>query len=188
MTETRPTKANPVLLWAALFAVVGIAVWKAPEANWDPALFGILLGFSIFSDLTAIETSSKLKTSGSFLALVLAMVFLGGPPAAIIGVISIGLGWFRWHDDAHDLLVNTVTYATFPMVSGLAFHQAVERADVSAAEPMFYVLVFATFLLALALNFSMIAADALSASGAPPSSPGCGPRSSRCCPRSSRRR
>jgi putative nucleotidyltransferase with HDIG domain len=161
MTETRPTKANPVLLWAALFAVIGIGIWKAPDANWDPALFGILLGFSIFSDLTAIETSSKLKTSGSFLALVLAMVFLGGPPAAIIGVISIGLGWFRWHDDAHDLLVNTVTYATFPMVSGLAFHQAIERSDVSAAEPMFYVLVFATFLLALAINFSMIAADAM---------------------------
>jgi putative nucleotidyltransferase with HDIG domain len=160
MTKTRPTKANHVLLWGALLAVVGIGVWRAPAADWDPALFGILLGFSIFSDLTAIETSSKLKTSGSFLALVLAMVFLGGPPAAIIGVISIWLGWFRWHDDAHDLLVNTLTYAAFPMVSGLAFHKAIEYSNVSASEPMFYVLVFATFLLALALNFSMIAADA----------------------------
>jgi putative nucleotidyltransferase with HDIG domain len=160
MKETRPSKANHVLLSAALVAVVAIAVWRAPTANWDPALFGILLGFSIFSDLTAIETSSKLKTSGSFLALVLAMVFLGGPPAAIIGVVSIWVGWIRWRDDAHDLLVNTLTYATFPLLSGLAFHQAVERSDVTPSDPMFYVLVFCTFLIALSLNFSMIAADA----------------------------
>ena len=37
----------------------------------------------------------------------------------------IWAGWFRWRDDPHDLLVNTLTYATFPLVSGLAFHQAV---------------------------------------------------------------
>jgi putative nucleotidyltransferase with HDIG domain len=160
MKKTRPTKANQILLWASLLAVGAIMIWRAPTADWDPALFGILLGFSIFSDLTAIETSSKLKTSGSFLALVLAMVFLGGPPAAVIGVLSIWAGWFRWRDDAHDLLVNTLTYATFPMISGLAFHQAIERADISASEPMFYVLVFGTFLLALSLNFTMIAADA----------------------------
>jgi putative nucleotidyltransferase with HDIG domain len=160
MKKTRPTTANHVLLLTALAGVVAVGIARAPTANWDPALFGILLGFSIFSDLTAIETSSKLKTSGSFLALVLAMVFLGGPPAAAIGVISIWAGWFRWRDDPHDLLVNTLTYATFPLVSGLAFHQAVDHYHVDASEPMFYVLVFGTFLLALALNFSMIAADA----------------------------
>jgi putative nucleotidyltransferase with HDIG domain len=160
MKKTRPTKANHVLLSVAMVAVVGLGIWRAPGANWDFSLFAILLGFSIFSDLTAIETSSKLKTSGSFLALVLAMVFLGGTPAAIIGVLSIWAGWFRWRDDAHDLLVNTLTYATFPLVSGIAFHTVVDNSQITASEPMFYVLVFATFLLALALNFSMIAADA----------------------------
>jgi putative nucleotidyltransferase with HDIG domain len=141
-------------------AVLAIGVWASPSADWDPALFGILLGFSIFSDLTAIETSSKLKTSGSFLALVLAMVFLGGPPAAIIGVLSIFAGWFRWHDDGHDLAVNVLTYATFPMVAGIAFHKTLENANVGPSDAMFYVLVFATFLVALTINFSMIAADA----------------------------
>jgi putative nucleotidyltransferase with HDIG domain len=156
----RPTRANHVLLATALTAVVALGVLRAPTANWDPALFGILLGFSVFSDLTAIETSSRLKTSGSFLALVLAMVFLGGTPAAVIGVISILVGWLRWRDDPHDLLVNTLTYATFPLLSGVAFHEIVEHSQIGASEPMFYVLVFATFLVALAINFSMIAADA----------------------------
>ena len=56
----------------------------------------ILLGSAIISDLAAIEVSSKLKTSGSFLALVLAMVFLGATPAAIIGITVILVGWLRW--------------------------------------------------------------------------------------------
>jgi len=160
MDKTRPTKANHALLTTAMAAVIGVGIWASPSADWDPALFGILLGFSIFSDLTAIETSSKLKTSGSFLALVLAMVFLGGPPAAVIGVLSIFAGWFRWRDDGHDLAVNVLTYATFPMVAGIAFHKTLENATVDPADPMFYVLVFATFLVALTINFSMIAADA----------------------------
>ncbi len=157
MNKTRPNSAKYALVSAALLALVGLGVWRAPTADWDPALFAILLGFSVFSDLTAIETSSKLKTSGSFLALVLAMVFLGGPPAAIIGVLSIWAGWFRWRDEPYDLLVNTTTYAAFPLLSGLAFHTAIERTGITGSDPMFYVLVFGTFLLALALNFWMIA-------------------------------
>ncbi|HZO05769.1 MAG TPA: HD-GYP domain-containing protein, partial [Solirubrobacterales bacterium] len=86
--------------------------------------------------------------------------FLGGPPAAAIGVLTIAAGWLRWRDNAHDLLVNVLTYATFPLVAGLAFHEAVVRGDVGNTDPMFFVLVFATFLLALAINFSMVAADA----------------------------
>jgi putative nucleotidyltransferase with HDIG domain len=158
--EKRASRAYTALLTAALIAVAVVAVLEASIANWDLALFGILLGFSIFSDLTAIETSSKLKTSGSFLALVLAMVFLGGTPAAVIGVLTIAAGWLRWRDNGHDLLVNVLTYSTFPLVAGLAFHEAIVRGGVTGSDPMFYVLVFGTFLLALALNFSMVAADA----------------------------
>ncbi len=157
MTNDSPSTRSKVLLWLAAAAVVGFGVWRAPTANWDPELFGILLGFSIFSDLTAIETSSKLKTSGSFLAVVLAIVFLGGPPAAIIGVMSILVGWFRWRDAPHDLLVNVVTYAAFPLISGYVFHTIVDRSNISDTESSFYVLVFGTFLLALGLNFWMIA-------------------------------
>ena len=85
---------------AILLAAVAVAVWVAPQANWDLPLLGILLGFSVFSDLTAISTDSRVKISGSFLALTLAMVFLGGTPAALIGAITILVGWLRWRDDA----------------------------------------------------------------------------------------
>jgi putative nucleotidyltransferase with HDIG domain len=160
MEKTRPTTANRALMSLAILAAVALALLRAPTADWDLALFGILLGFSVFSDLTAIETQSKLKISGSFLAIVLAIVFLGGTPAAVIGSFSILVGWLRWRDDAHDLAVNLLTYVTFPLVSGIAFHTTVDDAGVTTSDPVFYLLIFATFLLALAINFSMIAADA----------------------------
>ena len=160
MEKTRPTTANHVLLSLAMLAAIAIGVLRAPTADWNLALFGILLGFSVFSDLTAIETQSKLKISGSFLAIVLAIVFLGGTPAAVIGVCSILVGWFRWRDDGHDLAVNLLTYMTFPLVAGIAFHEGLQSAGVTTSDPAFYLFIFATFIVALAINFSMIAADA----------------------------
>jgi putative nucleotidyltransferase with HDIG domain len=158
MDTERPTRLVNALVAGALVVVVGVAVWQAPKANWDPALFGILLGFSAFSDVMSIETESRLKISGNFLALVLAIVFLGGTPAAAIGLISIMIGWLRWREGWQDLLVNTLTYVSFPLVVGIAFHAVIEATGISSSEPIFYVLVFGVFLAALAMNFSMIAA------------------------------
>jgi putative nucleotidyltransferase with HDIG domain len=160
MKNERPTRLNHALLVAALVIVVAAAVWRAPLANWDLALFGILLGFSIFSDVMSIETESRLKISGNFLALVLAMVLLGGTPAALIGIVSILAGWLRFREGLHDLLVNSLTYITFPLVVGIGFREAVDATQISTAEPAFYVLVFGAFLAALAINFTMIAVDA----------------------------
>jgi putative nucleotidyltransferase with HDIG domain len=130
---------------------------SAPQANWDIALFGILLGFSVFSDLTAIPTASRVKISGSFLALTLAMVFLGGTPAALIGAITILAGWLRWRDEPHDLLNNLTTYTTFPLIGGIAFERVTTLGNVTPEDPTFYLLVFGVFLVALAINFGMIA-------------------------------
>jgi putative nucleotidyltransferase with HDIG domain len=158
METERPTRLSHALIVLALLAAIGVAIWRAPAANWDLALFGILLGFSTFSDITSIETESRLKISGNFLALVLAMVFLGGTPAALIGVISLLAGWLRFRESWNDLLVNLLTYMTFPLVVGIAFHEVLIETGITADEPAFYVLVFGAFLAALALNFSMIAA------------------------------
>ncbi|MBW8060801.1 MAG: hypothetical protein FVQ78_10935, partial [Solirubrobacterales bacterium] len=141
-------------------AIAAVAAWRADVADWDLALFAILLGFSVFSDLTAITTTSKVKISGSFLALVLAMVFLGGTPAALIGVMTIFTGWLRWRDEWHYLLNNVLTYATFPLLTGIAFHSVATSGSITQAKPAFYALVFAVFLVALTINFTMIASYA----------------------------
>jgi putative nucleotidyltransferase with HDIG domain len=142
---------------AGLAGAVALGVWTAPQANWDLSLLAVLLSFSIFSDLTAVPTESKLKVSGSFLALVVAMVFLGGTPAALIGVATIVTGWLRWHDDWHYLLNNLLTYAVFPLLGGIAFHDATAALSLTESDPSFYLLVFGLFQFALAVNFLMIA-------------------------------
>jgi len=158
MTTTRPTRFAIGVMFAGLLATAAVAVWSAPQCDWDLPLFGVLLAFSVFSYLTAVSTESKVKVSGTFLALVLAMVFLGGTPAALIGVTAMLVGWFaRWHDEPHYLLSNLLAYAVFPLFGGIAFHEAVGALGLTASDPSFYLLVFGLFQFALAINFLMIA-------------------------------
>jgi len=156
-TVKRSTSLATAAQLVGLIAVAVAAGFLAPEANWDLALLGVLLGFSLLSDLTAVATQSKVKVSGSFLALVVAMVFLGGPPAALIGVATILVGWLRWRDEWHFLLNNLFTYAAFPLIGGFAFDAVVAGFTVSPDDPSFYLLVLALFQASLALNFVMIA-------------------------------
>lgn len=141
----------------ALVAAVGAAIAWAPECNWDLALLAVLLTFSVFSDLTAVSTESRVKVSGSFLALVVAMVFLGGSPAALIGVVTIVVGWLRWRDPGHYLINNLLTYALFPLLGGIAFDATSEALGLTQADPWFYLLVFALFQFSLAINFVLVA-------------------------------
>jgi putative nucleotidyltransferase with HDIG domain len=153
MAETRPTKLAIAMMLAALVATAAACIWEAPRSDWNLGLFGVLLVFSVFSDLTAVSTESKVKVSGSFLALVVAMVFLGGTPAAVIGVVTILVGWLRWRDEPHYLLNNVLTYALFPLLGGIIFREAQQATGLTQDDAYFYLLVFGLFQVALALNF-----------------------------------
>jgi putative nucleotidyltransferase with HDIG domain len=137
---------------------VTLSVALGPEANWNLPLLFALLAFSALSDLLAVDTTeAKLKISGGFLALVLAMVFLGAAPAALIGLVTIAVGWLRWRYPRPDLLMNLVTYAWFPLAGAIAFQAAKSATDLSPDEGFFYVLVFGVYQVALLTNFLMIA-------------------------------
>jgi putative nucleotidyltransferase with HDIG domain len=157
MDKARPSRLAIAVMVGALLLTLAVAIWDAPKSDWDLTFFAVLLAFSIFSDLTAVSTESKVKISGSFLALVIAMVFLGGTPAAIIGVATILVGWLRWRDEWHFLLDNVLTYAFFPLFGGIVFHEGVVALGLAPAESWFYLCVFGLFQLALAINFVMIA-------------------------------
>ena len=137
-----------------------LAILQAGNGDWDLALFFTLLAFSAASDLRAVETAAAIKISGSFLALVLAMVFLGPTPAAVIGVVTIAVGWLRWRDNVYDFLINLVAYSWFPLIGGLAFAGMSEVTGLTAGEGSFYLLVLAVFVLALIVNFTLVAAYA----------------------------
>jgi putative nucleotidyltransferase with HDIG domain len=140
-----------------LVLVLAIAVITAPAANWDLVLLGVLLGFAAFSDLTAKVVEDRLNISGSFPALVLAMVFLGGSPAALMGLATAFMGYLRWREPVSSFVQNLLNYSLFTLAGGLAFHGMVDLTGVNEHEVGFYVLIFGVFCFALAINFTLAA-------------------------------
>jgi putative nucleotidyltransferase with HDIG domain len=159
MDHGRPTPLSTAIVAVGVAVAVAAAIWQAPRANWELELLGTLLVFSIVSEVMSVETESHLKISGNYLAMIPAMVFLGGTPAALIGLVSILVGWLRYRDNLHDLLVNVGTFITFPLVIGVAFQEIVSGAGITESDIAFYVLVFGAFVAGIAMNFLMIGAD-----------------------------
>ena len=157
MPKTRPSRTVVAVMIAALFATVVAGVLLADTANWDLGLMVVLLSFCLFSDLTAVTVQSRMKISGSFLALVVAMVLLGGTPAALIGVATILVGWARWRERWDYLINNTLTYALFSLAGGVLFKELANLLAVGSDDALFYLLIFGLFQFALAINFLMVA-------------------------------
>ncbi len=154
----RPSRRVVTLELAALVAAVAVAVWQNGESNWDLPLLGILLATSVVGDLTAVDTpTSRMSISSSFLTIVTATVFLGATPGALIGVATIAAGWLRFRYAPTTLLINLVTYAWFPLLSGIAFYASLQQFGIDHADGLFYLLVFGLFVVALAIDFILIA-------------------------------
>ena len=142
-----------------LFAsAVAIAVLTAHTTNWDIAELLILVALAVTSELTATAMpSGVMNVSGSFLGITLATVVLGGSAGAIVGVLTIVFGWPRWREAAHLFRNNLATFAWFPLLSGLLFHVIDQSAHIGYKDARYYLLVFGTFIVALTLNFTMVA-------------------------------
>lgn len=145
-------------LCAIAIALCAIAL-LAPSSDWDPALIAMLLGFAIVSDLRAVSiTARKVKISGSLLAIVTAIVLLGPAPASAIGMGTIVASWLGSRFPLPDLLVNLVIYASFPLIAGEAFVQGSDALGIANGDASYYLLVFALFVTALAIDALAIAA------------------------------
>jgi putative nucleotidyltransferase with HDIG domain len=154
----RPSSTVIAINAAILVCAAVVSVLTSPDANWDLLTLVLLLVFAIASDsMAASIRSSKLKVSGSFLAIVVAMVLLGGAPAAVVGVLTIFAGWIKWREKPHYFLANLASYASFPLACGLLFDLIRDHYDLRSGDTGFVILVFGTFVVALAVNFMMAA-------------------------------
>jgi putative nucleotidyltransferase with HDIG domain len=118
----------------------------------------VLLWLAVVSDLLALQHKSQ-RITGAFFALVLAMALCGPAPAVMIGVVSVLLDSLRNRLAWHKLLTNLATYATIPLLGGLAVEALAGVTDLETDNLTFALVVFGTFVLANALNFAMIAGD-----------------------------
>jgi putative nucleotidyltransferase with HDIG domain len=163
LTIPDPGRVANAVMAASLVAAAGLAVVAAGSASWNVPLLASLFAFAVMSDLWAIDTSAnpsdkhRLLMSGSFIALVLAMVLLGGTPAALIGVGTIAIGHVRFGERRDLFLNNLVAYAWFPLVGGVVFHALAQALNADSADPAYYALVAGVFFFALIVNFLAIA-------------------------------
>jgi diguanylate cyclase len=142
----------------ALAAGAALVILTANSARWSLAPLGVIAVLTVISDLTSVDApSTKLKLSGSFLGIMLAAVLLGAGPAAVVGVLSIAIGWLRSREAPHYLRNNLATFLWFPLIGSAFFHGAVRLTNVGPEAPAYYLLVFAAFVFAMALNFVMVA-------------------------------
>jgi putative nucleotidyltransferase with HDIG domain len=154
----RPTKPVIYAQFVALAAALAVAILSNSMSNWDLGLLGTLTAVSVISDLIAVRTRVRqVVVSASFLTIVICAVFLGGGPAALMGVITILAGWVKARYPRADLLINLVTYAWFPLITGIVFHAVSEAGSVATGSAAFYVLIAGVFVLGLAIDFALIA-------------------------------
>ncbi len=143
---------------AALAAAVALGAWANRFSHWELPLLAVLSAAAVVGDLLAFDVpGQRVKASTSFLAIVTAAVFAGPTPAAILGAVTIVAAWVRSPRAPHYLLNNFLTYAWFPLISGLAFHAVETATGTTNADGVFYLLVFSMFVLAQVINFTMIA-------------------------------
>jgi putative nucleotidyltransferase with HDIG domain len=156
--KPRPTRVANSIETVALLGAIAVAILRAPDSNWDWALLGILVVLGAASDLLRIEVrSNRIFVSASFLAVVLAAVFAGPTPAALAGVCTILAGWARDRYKPSFLLINLVTYTWFPLIAGIVFSAVRDAGNIADGSTLFYLLVLGTFVLALAIDFVLIA-------------------------------
>jgi diguanylate cyclase (GGDEF)-like protein len=138
--------------------LAGVVAWRTLGLDhWSVVALVLLATFAIVGELTTVGTGTKIQISSSFLALILASVILGPAPAAVVATITITVSWIRFRWELRMFVHNLATYTLCPLLGGLFFYVTSSVAHVGRSELAYYLLVFATYLVTLSLNFLIVA-------------------------------
>ena len=137
----------------SIVAALAIGFATTEAADWQPVwLIFVLLALAFGSDALAVQ-GRGLRISGSFAALVLGMVLLGPAPAMILGMSTIAVDTLTARKEVRYSIANFAAYAWFPLAGALVYEEAALHvgSDLEVAG-----LVFAVFVLANILNFTLV--------------------------------
>jgi len=138
----------------AVATAAGAIALTAGWDRWSVGSLAAIAAFCVTSDLMGVHSgSSKIKFSGVGLGMTVAAVLFGGAPAALIGMLTVCVGWFRWREAPHYFRNNLVTYAWSSLATGLFFGAAARLAHVGSGQADYYFLVIGAFVVSLAVNF-----------------------------------
>jgi putative nucleotidyltransferase with HDIG domain len=135
-------------------AVVDVSLSRA--ADWRPLeLLVLLFVLAVGSDILTVELRT-IRISGSFTAIVLAMVLLGPVPGSVIGASSVLIDSLRSRRPMSGIVGNVAVYSLFPLVGGLFADAVLGEGAQSGLQ--FAGVVLLAFILTNFLNFSFVAA------------------------------
>ncbi len=153
-SERGPSRVDLTVQVLALLCAGAVVVLTGGDDHWSVPKLLVLATFTIASGFTRIQTGSKMvHVSGSFLGVMLTAVLLGGGPAALLGVAMTLAVWPRRREPLHYFGCNLVNYAWFPLIGGLFCHAMVRLVHAGPHALAYYLIVFATFVVALGVNF-----------------------------------
>jgi len=83
--------------------------------------------------------------------------YAAGPSAgaAAVGAVAMLVSWLRYRNPLPFLLNNLATFTWYPLIGGLFFHTTTHLAHIGPDSAAYYLLVVATFVIALAVNFAI---------------------------------
>jgi putative nucleotidyltransferase with HDIG domain len=144
-----------VILAASAFA----AVQTSRPEDWSSlSLLGLLFVLAAGSEMLGFEIKG-LRLSGSFLSIVLAMALLGPAPAVALAVSCALVDAAASRRSIDRLLVNLATFATFPLLGGIAINILVGDFESGYGDPLWFAAsVLGVFMATNAINFAMVAA------------------------------
>jgi putative nucleotidyltransferase with HDIG domain len=148
-----------LLAEATILAVcVTAGVLSSRAADWQPGyLVALLLVLAIGSEALTLELR-RVRMSGSFLALVLAMALLGPAPAAAIGAASVLADDLARRRTLRDTLWNAMTFVAFPLIGGWIIRLATADTTFGDEDALgFAALVGLVYMLMNAANFGSVA-------------------------------
>jgi putative nucleotidyltransferase with HDIG domain len=141
---------------ALLTAALVVAGLTSRTSDWEPiGLVFVLAALAVLSDALTIETRG-VRLSGSFLALIMAMAFLGPAPAVAIALLTIGIDALRSRPKPLGALSNAATYAVFPLIGGLLVRWCVSF-GANPDDVSFGLVVLGIYVVTNVLNFSLTA-------------------------------
>jgi putative nucleotidyltransferase with HDIG domain len=156
------------LLWMAegllLVGAVGAAVWISSAQEWQPLpLVALLLVLALVAEQFDLSIRGQ-HLSASFIALMLTMSLLGPVPAVAFGLAAMVLNSSVRRLSPPLWLNNLSAYAVFPLAGGLMVRAVIgdvhdPRNHHLTQSPSFALVVFAVYMVTLALNFVLVAVD-----------------------------
>ena len=143
---------------AAVFRGMGVS----SQHEW--ALFAVLLSLAGAADLLpariSLTASTPIAVTCTMLIVVVAIITLGPAGAAVIGALALLPYWiFVLHYPWPHLLGNICNFMWSALITGWLFDYIVASFDLDPGVLGFYILVFASSIFILAVNFFIMAAD-----------------------------